>query len=73
MSQFLYVLPALACPVGMGAMMWFMMRSGRQNATAPPAGTDPREQELADLREEIDGLRKHVTAQPRPQDRERTP
>lgn len=41
MSQFLYVLPALACPVGMGAMMWLMMRSGRQNTTAPPMRHEP--------------------------------
>ncbi|HJT75891.1 MAG TPA: hypothetical protein VJ739_01710 [Gemmataceae bacterium] len=56
MSQFLYVLPALACPIGMGAMMWFMMRSGSQKTT-PPAAEDPRQQELAALRTEIAGLR----------------
>jgi flagellar basal body-associated protein FliL len=57
MSQFLYVLPALACPVGMGAMMWFMMR-GNKNAAAHPA--DPREQELAALRKEIADLRENT-------------
>ncbi|WP_327432916.1 hypothetical protein [Streptomyces sp. NBC_01236] len=57
MSQILYVLPALACPVGMGAMMWFMMRSGHKS-TAQAAAADPREKELAALREEIADLRK---------------
>ncbi|MFD3928304.1 hypothetical protein [Streptomyces sp. NPDC058614] len=71
MSQFLYVLPALACPVGMGAMMWFMMRSGRKNTTSP-AATDPREQGLASLRKEIDDLRAQVAPQPGVQHRERT-
>ncbi|WP_151484967.1 hypothetical protein [Streptomyces albicerus] len=72
MSQFLYALPALACPVGMGLMMWFMMRSGR-NTTTPPAGADPREQELAALRKEIDGLRTQVTPRSGAPERERTP
>lgn len=56
MSQFLYLLPALACPIGMGAMMWFMMRSGGRKA-ATPGTEDPRRQELATLRTEIAGLR----------------
>ncbi|WP_331753339.1 hypothetical protein OG440_39945 (plasmid) [Streptomyces sp. NBC_00637] len=73
MSQFLYVLPALACPVGMGAMMWFMMKGGRKDQAAPPAGSDPREQELDLLRKEVADLRTKVTPQPGPQDRERTP
>ncbi|MGI5512300.1 hypothetical protein [Streptomyces sp. CA-106131] len=68
MSQILYVLPALACPVGMGAMMWFMMRSGNKNTAAPAA--DPREQELASLRKEIADLRKKV---PAPAQRGHTP
>jgi len=61
---------ALACPVGMGVMMWLMMRGGRHN---PQMGQPPmpmgssfdqttdqtidRETELARMRAEIDQLR----------------
>lgn len=56
------LLYALACPVGMGVMMWMMMRGGRNRPTQPaptaPGGRpDPRESELARLREEIQHLR----------------
>ena len=40
MQQFLYLIPALACPVGMGLMMWLMMRgmggNKNQNQTGQP-------------------------------------
>lgn len=67
MKDFLYVLPALACPVGMGAMMWFMMRGNKKPADQ---AADPREQELAALRNEIADLRNTPS---RPADREHTP
>ncbi|GAA3815053.1 hypothetical protein [Streptomyces chiangmaiensis] len=70
MSHFLYVLPALACPVGMGLMMWFMMRSGGKKTTAAEAA-DPRQQELDTLRQEIAGLRTKLDL-PAPAERERT-
>lgn len=54
MQQLLYVLPALACPVGMGVMMWMMMRPKKDQATPPPT---VQEQELARLRNEIAALR----------------
>ncbi len=31
----------LACPVGMGVMMWFMMK-GQKQAPTPPQEIDPR-------------------------------
>lgn len=55
MEQLLYILPALACPVGMGLMMWFMMRGRGHGAT--PTGTLELEQELAQLRAQVDALR----------------
>jgi cytochrome c-type biogenesis protein CcmH/NrfF len=55
MDKILYFLPALACPIGMGVMMWLMMRSrGQQPDQAPPSA---QEQELARLRSEIAALR----------------
>jgi hypothetical protein len=60
-SDALYLLALLACPVGMGAMMWMMM--GR--STQRPAGsvaesttaTVEKQAELVGLRAEIDQLR----------------
>lgn len=34
MQQLLYYLPFLACPVGMGLMMWLMMRGNKQNPSS---------------------------------------
>jgi hypothetical protein len=57
MNNLLYILPVLACPVGMGLMMWFMMR-GKRPAADPPhtAPTSGQEQELARLCEEVEAL-----------------
>jgi hypothetical protein len=55
MSELLYPLALLACPVGMGLMMWFMMRGKKDHAEAPAAPiTDA---ELIRLRSEVDQLR----------------
>ena len=57
MDKLLYLLPALGCPAGMGAMMWFMMRrpGGQQ---APLAGQlSLQDHEIAALRAEVDQLR----------------
>lgn len=55
MFELLRSLAILACPAGMGLMMWFMMRGqGKQTATQNPPSTDA---ELAGLRAEIDQLR----------------
>lgn len=55
MSELFYAVALLACPVGMGAMMWFMMRSSNHGAGNPAgnAGGD----EMTRLRAEVDQLR----------------
>lgn len=53
MPELIYTLALLACPVGMGLMMFFMMRSNRQDAPGGTASGD----ELARLRAELDQLR----------------
>lgn len=54
MQTLLLGLTALACPVGMGAMMWMMMRGGNKN-TGDTSGQ--RQQQVEQLRTEIDQLR----------------
>ncbi|GGL36102.1 hypothetical protein GCM10010095_21680 [Streptomyces anthocyanicus] len=69
-----YALAVLACPVGMGAMMWFMMKGNRQhggsqaphdkNAGFAGFAKDPRQQEVDALRKEIADLRSKVDSHP---------
>ena len=56
MSEALYALALLACPVGMGLMMWFMMRGSK---AAPMQATPTEDAELTKLRAEVDQLRAH--------------
>ncbi len=53
MRNLILVLPALACPVGMGAMMWMMMRSVK----GASMNDQPQQAELTSLRVEVDQLR----------------
>ncbi len=55
MRQLLYLLPALICPVAMGAMMLFMAR-GRK-AQPDRAGSEPHDAEVARLRAELAAAR----------------
>ena len=59
MENLLYLLPVLACPIGMGAMMWFMMKMGR-DAPSNQSPSDPRTQQVADLQNHVDALRSQV-------------
>lgn len=61
MMQYLLL---LACPIGMGLMMWMMMRTGgdRQSQSPQPQQltakmTPAQQDELARLRAELDELR----------------
>ena len=62
MPESLYVLALLACPVGMGAMMWMMSRSrggsgGGSVEHDVSRSADEKRLELAGLQAQIDQLR----------------
>jgi len=58
MEQLLYSLALLACPVGMGAMMWMMMRKPSHQQGGPSQqGASGGSEELTRLRAEVDQLR----------------
>ncbi len=46
MQNLLSSLPFLACPLGMGVMMWLMMRGKRQKPDVTPVHSDNRLQAL---------------------------
>ena len=50
----------LACPLGMGLMMWFMMRGNSNAQPAQDESSAAEQTELARLRAEIDLLRRDV-------------
>jgi hypothetical protein len=56
-TEAFYALAVLACPVGMGLMMWMMMRGGKQTTPVPPAQPSGSDAELVALRAEVDQLR----------------
>lgn len=53
MPQGLYALAVLACPLGMGLMMWMMGRNNKQ----PADDSATRKAELTRMQAEIDQLR----------------
>ncbi|WP_035770584.1 hypothetical protein [Arthrobacter castelli] len=55
MIDVLYILALLACPVGMGLMMWFMMRGNKNNPASSPSPAT--ETELIRLRAEVEQLK----------------
>lgn len=69
MESLLYGIAVLACPVGMGAMMWMMMRGQRGKTagdTDDGAAGDLNTEQVAALRAEIDQLKSDRTAQRAP-------
>ena len=54
MPESLFALALLACPVGMGLMMWLMMRGNHQQPAAGDAAA--KQAELAGLQAQIDQL-----------------
>lgn len=54
--ELLWGLALLACPAGMGVMMWLMMRGSRQGPRSHPSEPATAE-EVARLRREVDELR----------------
>jgi hypothetical protein len=58
-----FILAALACPIAMGLMMFFMMRPGSKQ---PEPGPQPgaRQDEIAELRAEVARLRSEHESSP---------
>ena len=62
-------LAVLACPVGMGLMMWMMMRGQRRpdpSATSPAVDVGDDTPQLRELRAEIEQLKADRAARPAP-------
>jgi hypothetical protein len=57
MGQLFFGLVLLACPVGMGLMMWFMMRGTKSGAAETSHADAPPSPELARLQAEVDQLK----------------
>ncbi len=64
MPESLYALALLACPLGMGAMMWMMMRGNKSSDVTGAA----EQAELTAMRARIDQLEADKNADPRPEE-----
>lgn len=62
MASILPSLALLACPVGMGLMMWFMAKGNRKQDPAPV-----REQSLEEMRQEQRRLDDEISRAERPE------
>ena len=65
MESAFYTLAVLACPVGMGLMMWMMMRGQNNRPSDEAQGREDRS-EVDALRAEIDALKADRAARTRP-------
>jgi hypothetical protein len=65
MESAFYTLAVLACPVGMGLMMWMMMRGQNNRSPGEAQGREDRS-EVDALRAEIDALKADRAARTRP-------
>jgi hypothetical protein len=64
MGTAFYTLAVLACPVGMGLMMWMMMRGpNNNNDVTGQAGHSSERREVDALRAEIEALKAERAAQ----------
>ncbi|MFL6056682.1 MAG: hypothetical protein ACJ72W_27855 [Actinoallomurus sp.] len=63
MPNIAFILAALACPLGMGAMMFFMMRPVAKRQQPQP-GDVQQDQEIAQLREQVAQLRAEQQRRP---------
>ncbi|OBG38717.1 hypothetical protein [Mycobacterium sp. E3198] len=66
MQSVLLWLVTLACPVGMGLMMWQMMRGQGHGPTSAAGATS---QQVDELRAEIDRLKAERSTEHRPEER----
>lgn len=63
MQALFYGIAALACPAGMGLMMWMMMRGQRGHAGDSNGAGETNAQQVIAMRAEIDQLKAQQVAQ----------